>query len=80
MHDRIARECGHQGIHGMDLEDDFVVADGDFFDFMFDIECDVLERIGDEQALRIHENDRRRGREAYERELREEGLDPKGFE
>ena len=64
----------------MDPEDDFVVADGDFFDFMFDIERDVLERIGDEEALRIHENDRRRGREAYERELREEGLDPRGFE
>lgn len=39
-------------------DDDGVVADGDFFDWHLDIEREVLEKIGDEQALSINARDR----------------------
>ena len=53
---------------------DVVTADGGFIDFMFDIERKALEDLGDEEALAIHEADRRAAQEAYERELNEDGM------
>lgn len=39
-------------------DDDVIVADDDFFDWCLDIEREVLEEYGDEEALAINARDR----------------------
>lgn len=49
----------------MDAEEDVVNTDGGFFDFMFDMEKRALEDIGDEEALKIVDAERKAAMDEY---------------
>ncbi|MGN8690560.1 hypothetical protein ACTND8_11745 [Atopobiaceae bacterium HCP3S3_F7] len=60
----------------MAAEEDLVDTDGGFFDFMFDMEKRVLEDLGDEEALKIVDAERKAAMDEYAKELEAEGLTP----
>ncbi|MDD7583852.1 MAG: hypothetical protein PUJ78_03305 [Coriobacteriaceae bacterium] len=60
----------------MAAEEDIVNTDGGFLDFMFDMEKRALEDIGDEEALKIVEAERKAAMDEYVKELDAEGLTP----
>lgn len=60
----------------MTAEEDVVNTDGGFFDFMFNMEKRALEDVGDEEALKIVEAERKAAMEEYVKELGVEGLTP----